>query len=128
MRHYAIVLAAAVLGVVGCGGGGQNSSDLVPVTGKVVMNGQPVGSVDLLFVPQDPKGATGQVKVGPDGSFTSAKSLGQDGLVPGKYKVVVTPQKDRSGPKIPPQFTNEEKTTLTVEVTADAKELTIPIQ
>jgi hypothetical protein len=94
-------LVLAVL--AGCENG--NSLGAVPVRGSVTHNGQPLADGEVRYVPED-KGAgrmaRGQIKQ--DGSFALTTATRNDGVVPGKYKVVVIaygpvrkPNRDASG-------------------------------
>src|SRR5215468_7048042 len=78
---------AAVLALVGCGKGGPK---LVPVRGKVTIEGRDPAGVGVTFVKvgTEPQvRASGPVK--PDGSFPLKTYPHGDGAEPGKYKVVV---------------------------------------
>jgi hypothetical protein len=86
-RKGAIVVLAAILGLAGCGGGPK----LVPVSGTVTLNGKPMKDAEILFLP-DPSSKDGlpaQDQTGPEGNY-KVMTLGRAGVVPGKYKVVVT--------------------------------------
>jgi hypothetical protein len=83
----AIVVLAAVSVLPGCGGGPK----LVPISGTVTLNGKPFKDAEILFVP-DPSntvGLPGNDRTGPEGNY-KAMTEGRSGLVPGKYKVVVS--------------------------------------
>lgn len=78
-------LAAALIGVIGCGGPSP-----VKVSGKVTLNGQAVEGISVQFVPvaSDGKNAIGSTKA--DGSFDLTTIENKDGALPGDYKVVLT--------------------------------------
>jgi len=96
---------------------------VVPVSGKVLHNGQPLTAGSVTFVPE----ANGQPEavgsIGTDGSYTLATG-DQAGAPVGKYKVVVrssvpsNPNDPYSVPKsvVPKKYSDPSATDLTVEV------------
>ena len=73
---------------LGCGDSGPN---LVSVSGIVTINEKPLEGAFVQFSP-DPSNKEGQPaedKTGPAGNY-KAMTKGRSGVVPGKYKVVVT--------------------------------------
>lgn len=99
MRFSACILSAAVcVATVGCGGGG--SVHVVPVTGKVTYQNQPLSGAFVTFIPAafDP---TAPVKKGetvsmerPSGETDDEGGYelqygGKSGAPPGKYKVII---------------------------------------
>src|SRR5436189_6055052 len=98
-----------LLGIAGCGG-----KDLYPVEGKVeYKDGSDVSVLAggwITFVPTDPEvnktSAQGEIKT--DGSFQMSTYREGDGVVPGKYKVLVAPPRFTGGRfKTPPQLLDE---------------------
>jgi hypothetical protein len=82
---WAAVVAAVVLAVPGCGGGGK-----VAVKGTVTLDGQPVEGAMVAFVPADPgKGEIAYGTTDKDGTFRLTTTKPNDGAVPGEYKVTV---------------------------------------
>lgn len=87
-----IASALALLLSIGCGPAGP---ELVPVTGKVLLNGQPLAHKNLYFAPEEGTpgaGAGGNSKA--DGTFELIASVGgavvdMKGAPAGKYRVVV---------------------------------------
>jgi hypothetical protein len=86
------VLFVSVAAAVGCGGG---ATERVPVAGKVLMDGQPLGSGSISFVPKLGRPASSSIQ--PDGSFElvseSVQSASQRGLPRGIYQVQVSSSK-----------------------------------
>jgi len=78
-------LAAAVL--AGCGGG---ELDVVPATGTVTLDGQPVEGATVTFVPQDADGRTATGTTDQSGKFVLQTAGAGEGALPGKYKVTVS--------------------------------------
>ena len=78
-----LILSAATL-CMGCG------NDLVPVTGKLLLNGEPLSGASVTFNKTDSEGgrpASGFTKE--DGTFQLTSYSVDDGLVPGEYKITV---------------------------------------
>lgn len=69
--------------VTGCGGG----PELVPVTGKVMYNGQPLPFGVVMFQPNAGQPAQGEIQ--PDGTFTLSSFKPDDGAVIGTHRVSV---------------------------------------
>ncbi len=101
-----ILAACALLGLAGCGG----SSDELPreeVSGEVTLDGQPLDSGSISFMPGSPEIATQGGSTIADGSYSIPEDLG---LVPGAYTVRITsnlgdttPAEDETGmPGMPP--------------------------
>jgi len=99
-----LVAAAAAWFLVGCG---ESGPKLVPVSGTVTLNGKPLEGASVAFQPdaslQD--GLPAGDVTGPDGNYR-ANTKGRSGVMPGKYKVVVT--KTLIDPaKIRPEFKDD---------------------
>ena len=71
--------------------GGCGNSNTSPVAGVVLLDGKPVANAAIQFVAQGESGhdATGQTDQ--NGEFTMSTFKPKDGVVPGNYKVVVSP-------------------------------------
>jgi hypothetical protein len=81
------MLAAAML-AVGCGKG----SGLVPVSGRVMLDGQPVKQMVVTFTPVgDTPGLGALGHTGDDGHFTLTDARGETGAYVGEYKVYFYP-------------------------------------
>ena len=88
-----ILIAVCAVTIVGCGGG----SDLPPaysVTGKVTLQGAPLGDYGISFVPAKGGDAGGSAILGSDGSYSLMTSDGRPGCPLGKYKIVLRPNVD----------------------------------
>jgi hypothetical protein len=94
-----VLVASVIIG--GCGGAG-GGVDLVPVTGAVVQDGQPVAGADVMFMPQGAAPSSG--RTGPDGRFELTFNDGRPGAVAGKHHVLIT----IPGPDTPPPTGEEE--------------------
>jgi hypothetical protein len=124
------LLGAAL--AAGCGG---SSAKLVPISGKVTVDGQPVTSGQVSFLPlKEGEGvnakaaegslpASGQIEAnGEYKLFTN----GKEGAPLGKYKVIVTPAMMPTGGKAAPsapfnaKFFDAKRTPLTRDVVSGA--------
>jgi hypothetical protein len=83
--------ALALAGLVGCGSE-ESKYKLVPVTGTVTLNGQPLADARINFAPLD--GNTYQTpgvdSTGPSGNY-KLMFKGRSGVAAGKYKVTISP-------------------------------------
>jgi hypothetical protein len=78
-----LFLAAAFVGTIaGCG-----QSEAVPVTGTVLLNGQPAANAEVIFTPTKGRLASGSTDA--SGRFTLSTGAPNDGAVPGDHKVTV---------------------------------------
>ncbi|MFM8251014.1 MAG: hypothetical protein ACKOBW_05370 [Planctomycetota bacterium] len=92
-----LLLIAMVIGVIAptAGCGSANRPQLVPVTGRATLQGQPLTAGAIIFHPdsansfQDDKPSS-LLQV--DGSFTIKTFPFGDGVPPGKYKVTLAPE------------------------------------
>ena len=132
MRHWTFMLFATCLALAatGCGDKGGNSTNLSPISGKVVLaDGKPAAFVELTLLPREASGAMAYGKTDAAGAF-SVKSLGdQVGMIPGKYVVSVRPISGKGGTPasaIPKKMIDETTTDFAVEVRS-GQELTITI-
>jgi cell division septation protein DedD len=92
-------IAAAVAVVVsGC----SRNSGLVPVSGKVTYQGQPVPGATVLFM-GDANSRPATAISGPDGSY-SLRTLDSKGALPGQYTAVVSKTELSSDPGEPPSM------------------------
>jgi len=119
------ILAAAVLAAVfaGCG-----QSETVPVTGTVLLNGQPATEAEVLFTPSKGRMASGQTDAA--GKFTLSTNKPGDGAVPGDHKVTVVqyyppgkapPMGGGPPPRFPAIYAETSQTPLQAKVERGAK-------
>ncbi len=78
----------ALAGIVGC----EEGVDLVPITGTVTQEGQPLAGASVSFMPEpgNQENTPGHAQTGSDGRYQLSWD-DQDGVARGKYKVLVTP-------------------------------------
>jgi hypothetical protein len=86
--------AAAMLVLTGCGNGDNFST--APVTGKVVLNGEPVTEGSITFSPisdgkSELSGKPASGTIQSDGTFTLTTYEEGDGAVVGKHRVMYSP-------------------------------------
>src|SRR5262245_37962723 len=78
-----IFLAVTSALCFGCG-----SSDLpVPVSGKVTVDGVPVGNAGIVFHPKDGKGRPASAETADDGTYRLTTFKSGDGALKGEYQV-----------------------------------------
>ena len=87
---------ALLVCLAGCG-----SSRTSPVGGVVLLDGKPVADATVQFVPQEGKGRDATAQTDKNGEFAMSTFKPRDGMLPGEYKVVVTPP---TGPVDPTQY------------------------
>jgi hypothetical protein len=97
MRRLRYLAAAVVVvGYIGCGGDGLKR---VPVTGKVTAKGEPIANASVSFIPLDK--TLGEGGIGTTDSMgvyvLTGSRRGDNGVVPGQYKVRVSRFVDRDG-------------------------------
>ncbi|MCA9016817.1 MAG: carboxypeptidase regulatory-like domain-containing protein [Planctomycetaceae bacterium] len=91
-RQVLFVLCFFMLAMTGCGGGGTNESlpQTVPVSGVVTLNGKPLVSATVTFVPQGTtKGVECVGFTDESGKYTLKQVRGAAGAPPGDYRVVI---------------------------------------
>src|SRR5687768_6454035 len=81
--RWSPVFMALLLLAAGC----DSRPQRVPVSGKVLIDGQPLTYGFVRIIPQDARPATGQI--GPDGRFTLTCYDDGDGCIPGKHAAAV---------------------------------------
>jgi len=80
--------AVLILVIMGCGGGGAEQPDLVPVSGTVTMDGQPAADVGVMFFPTGvTRGTTFYANTDSSGRYELKASNGQKGAPVGEYNV-----------------------------------------
>ncbi len=122
--------ATAILLAVACAGCSPSPFNLVPVSGSVSLDGQPLagGIVNFQPIVAGPGANAGPgstARIGPDGRYTLATIRGEPGAVVGKHRVKIysynaeTAKQDANGgpqgrEKVPPRYNYESKVTFDV--------------
>lgn len=90
-RSFPILVVTISTSLLWSSGCGSKGARLVPVTGVVTLNGQPIGGAAVVFTPaaDNKEGMAGMDATGPEGNY-KIQHEGRSGLVPGKYLVVVS--------------------------------------
>jgi hypothetical protein len=133
-------VSCLVVAVVAAGCGGTKTS---PVEGVVLLDGKPLADASIQFVPQGTgRDATGQTNQ--NGEFAMSTFQPRDGVLPGTYKIVITPplgavdttqygssddamaaaskaKKAPAGPAFPQKYMRADQTPLTQEVPVQGK-------
>ncbi len=105
----------------------------VRTEGIVRLNGVPLAGGMIMLLPEDEEhGRPASGMIEPDGSFELGTLAPGDGALPGKYRVVVTPQsasgKDAGKTKaVPERYTDPEKTPLRAVIESKSKDQTIRV-
>jgi hypothetical protein len=92
---WSLALAGFAVAVFGCGDGRPAR---VPVSGIVLIDGQPLARGNIKFVPQ--KGRPSAGRIGEDGRFALTCYDGNDGAIPGTHRVQVASNRIISDSKI----------------------------
>ncbi|MDR1270856.1 MAG: carboxypeptidase-like regulatory domain-containing protein [Planctomycetaceae bacterium] len=129
-----LILFVSVLSLSGCQTKGEK---VIPVTGTITQNGQPLANVRLEFSKID-TGAMSFGETDTEGHFTLIHTHGKPGAEPGKYRVSVfqkgkpiplpankkpqdIPEEERNQttPDIP--VTNSDKSPIVIEITESSQ-------
>lgn len=123
-----ILASLTVLSVVALLSGCTQTPSVVPVSGKVLYNGEPLPFGIVMFQPE--KGQAAQGEIQSDGSFQLSTYGPNDGAVPGSHKVSVRCfSSQKSGPDggdsgapgrllIPQQYTRFGQSGLSADIAA----------
>jgi hypothetical protein len=136
MRTICVTLF--VLALAGCG------AKTSPVEGVVTLDGKPLAGAAIQFVPQG-QGRDATATTDTNGAFAMSTFQPRDGVLPGSYKVVISPPlgapdavkyasadeamaaaakapaKAPAGPAFPQKYSRADQTPLTQEVPAKQK-------
>lgn len=96
------LLCFVLLSTWGCGDGRPKRS---PVTGTVSYNGTPLSIGSLVFIPVG-GGPPAQGKISRDGLYEMGTFEEDDGVIPGKYKVMITALTSPGGSGLPEDAVN----------------------
>jgi hypothetical protein len=102
----------------------------VPVSGVVLIDGQPLTRGNVKFVP--PNGRPSVGKIGQDGKFTLTCFDGSDGAIPGTHRVQVAANRIISSNKIewfaPSKYADFRTSGLEIVVTEPVDDVTIDLE
>ena len=126
-RMWVIGMAAALGAVAGCG---ETPPKLVTATGKAVHDGKPLTAGSLTFHPESgsqEKGDRPSSQLQSDGGFTAQTFPYGDGVIPGAYKVTLSPELAKRIKR--PLLADPAKTTLKITIPADGiRDLTLDVK
>lgn len=126
---FVLLLSGAAITLAGCGSGGP---EIVPASGQVTIDGQPLATgVDgfVQVVPTGGRAATGPIDP-QTGKFTLTTAEKDDGCITGTHKVVVIMQQmvgQESVSLIPEKYTDLATTDLTLTVDGPSENLLIEL-
>jgi hypothetical protein len=103
MNHLRIGLICATAAVlVGCGAKGPPPPKLIPVSGTVSLDGQPLVSATLTFMPAgSTPGAGGFGKTDAQGKYQLTYARGGTGVPAGEYRVTISKRVMPDGKDVP---------------------------
>jgi len=126
--------------VGGCSTGSTSSISVYPVSGRVVLaNGKPARGASIVLVGRGVEGgANGVGTLDKDGRFKMMCMGDRDGMMPGKYKVVINPRNKAPGvssedqsfgmSNIPRKYWDDETADLFVEVKSGENNLELTLK
>jgi hypothetical protein len=137
VRLCALLVAAASVGVLGCG------TKTATITGKVTYNNKPVTSGEVIFLAQDGH-ASAHAPIRPDGSFTVTSApvgpvqVAVDNPPPTKVQATST---NRNDPEVreawqqaahyvatPPKYADPKQSGLRFDAKPGSNEFNVPLQ
>jgi hypothetical protein len=121
-----IATALVLLSAVGCN---DKRPLRVPVSGRVLIDGEPLTHGNVKFVPSG--GRPSSAKIDGEGRFTLTCYDGEDGAIPGTHRVSVSASKILSDNKIewfaPKKYADFRTSELSYEITEPTDDLTIEL-
>jgi hypothetical protein len=124
---FGAALAAALLGLGGCGGGGPK---VVPVSGTVTIDGQPLTYGHIQVLPTGWRPASS--RIGSDGRFMLTTTVSGDGCAVGSHAVVILAGEPISPEATkwhaPKKYADAATSNLTVTITGPTNDLKIDLK
>lgn len=126
-----IAATAIVLGALFATGCGDGKPARVPVSGKVLIDDQPLTKGYIRFVPA--KGRPAGAEIGPDGSFKlgTYDEKNPDGAVPGDYSISVTSVESAGSNAqkwlVPQKYNDHQTSELTQKIVGPQNDLVIKL-
>lgn len=127
----AVSLSILLICLLTAFGDSDNRPHRVPVSGRVVIDGEPLTSGTIIFVPED--GAHASIgMIDENGHFTLTCYDGNDGAVPGTHRmeVVLTRAPDEGAPPwpVPRKYANHQTSKLIAEITEPTENLLVELE
>src|SRR5271154_4893534 len=119
---YAAAAGLCVMVLAGWGSDASSPGPLVPVEGKVMMNGRPITDGYIIYFPdhEDKSRPSPQGKIEEDGSYRLT-TRGENGAPIGKYRAYIRTGANRELQQaIDSKYLNERQSPLEIEVTENA--------
>jgi hypothetical protein len=120
-------LVAVVVGLAGCGDGGPK---IVPVSGVVTIDGQPLSYGHVQVIPAGWRPASG--RIGADGRFTLTTTVSGDGCAVGTHPVAVLAGESLTPETMkwhaPQKYADIKTSNLTVTITGPTDDLKIELK
>lgn len=125
---FRLAACQSVLLMILLSGCGTKSSEiLVPVEGRVLLNGEPLQSGSVITTPADGRGARGAI--GADGHFSLATRAAGEGAVVGVHRVAVVAYNNAEAAAgnpeaevtliVPTSYTSPDTSEITIDVKED---------
>lgn len=127
---------AAVLGLLAAGGCGQSTAT---VSGRVTLDGKPVGPGAVIFIPAEngPPRQSAMGQFGPDGRYELTTFEAGDGALVGEYRVLVQASGQSYGQEsadaqaaspIPLLYSDPQQSGLRATVQAGLNQIDLPLK
>jgi hypothetical protein len=120
-------LAVAAVGLAGCGDGGPQ---IVPVSGIVTIDGQPLTYGHIQVIPTGWRPASG--RIGTDGRFTLTTTVSGDGCAVGTHPVAILAGESLTSETMkwhaPQKYADIKTSDLTVTITGPTDDLKIELK
>lgn len=117
-----ICLSLFVAAMAGCGGSQEKLPQLVPVHGKVTLDGQPLANANISFLP--PTGPSSAALTNDAGVYVLMNKSGAPGAVAGLHAVIITTDllgaRTKEAEKVPAKYNSA--STLTASVSESSAE------
>lgn len=124
-----VLLGLAFTTLLTCLGCSDSRPARVTVSGKVLIDGEPLSQGNIKFVPEGARPSAGTIAE--DGRFTLTCYDGNDGVVPGTHRVQISASQILDENKIkwwaPKKYCDFRKSGLTFEITEPTEELIIEL-
>lgn len=125
LRHSWPLLVLALL----MGGCWDGRPTRVPVSGRILINGEPLTTGQIALVPKNARESSG--KIGPDGRFTLTMYDEGDGVTIGTHKVQIVAREPMGHTRIrwiaPPKLANAATSDVSVTIDGPTDDLVIDI-
>lgn len=130
-HHQAICVSLIVSGaaILNCSGCSDNRPSIVPVSGQVLIDGNPLPVGSIQFIHANSRPAAGAI--GPDGRFTLTTYEIGDGAVVGNHHVRIAASEPYGADAVrwsaPKKYANEQTSGIQVDVQGPVDDLKIEL-